>query len=48
MIYTVFFNDGNELPQDFSTYSDALSYAEEVKSDYDVDYTIECTTGEIV
>ena len=29
MIYTVFFKDEHEMPQDFETYQDAKEYAEE-------------------
>lgn len=48
MIYTVFFKSEKELPQDFATYSEAESYAEEIKSDYGIDYVIESTEGEII
>lgn len=44
MIYTVFFKNENELPQDFETYEEAQEYAEEINSDY----VIESTKGEIV
>ena len=53
MIYTVFplkvlhdeFSD--EMPQDFSTYSEALAYAEERFETSD-EYEISYTTGEVV
>lgn len=48
MIYTVFFKSGKEMPQDFATYREAENYAEEIKSDYGIDYVIESTEGEIV
>lgn len=44
MIYTVFPRDKSELPQDFSTYEEAVVYGMEC---YDKDgYTIESTSGE--
>lgn len=48
MIYTVFFKNENELPQDFGTYSEAEKYAEEIKADFGTDYVIQNTKGEIV
>ena len=45
MIYTVFPNDENELPQDFSTFSEALDYA---KENLDCGFTIESTDGDVV
>lgn len=39
MIYTVFPNDPDEMPQDFETYAEAKAYGEEWLPD---GYTIEC------
>ena len=44
MIYTVFPEDPNELPQDFPTYKEAEEYAETL----DCESTIESTPGEVV
>lgn len=49
MIYTVFFKDGNEPPQDFETYTEAKEYAEEqIEYGYATAYEMETTGGEIV
>lgn len=48
MIYTVFFKNEKELPQDFDTYSEAEKYAEGIKAEIGSDYVIESTRGEIV
>lgn len=44
MIYTVFFKDEHEMPQDFETFQEAKEYAEEIG----IEYVIESTDGEIV
>ena len=41
MIYTVFPNDEDTMPQDFETYQEALEYAEELKKDLGIDSEIE-------
>lgn len=43
MIYTVFPGEPDEMPQDFSTYTEAKEYAEKKELD---GYTIESTSGE--
>lgn len=48
MIYTVFPDSEFRLPADFPTYEEAEEYGEELKADYEIDYTIESTTGECV
>ena len=48
MIYTVFFKNEEEVPQDFATYGEAENYAEEIKAESGIDYVIESTSGEIV
>lgn len=45
MIYTVFPNDPDRLPQDFPTYEEAKEYGDEYEPD---GYEIESTTGECV
>ena len=45
MIYTVFPNDPDRLPQDFPTYEEAKEYGDECEPD---GYKIESTTGECV
>lgn len=44
MIYTVFPKDKDELPQDFSTYEEAVAYGIEYFGESG--YVIESTTGE--
>ena len=48
MIYTVFFKNEEEVPQDFATYGEAENYAEEIKAESGIGYVIESTSGEIV
>lgn len=45
MIYTVFFRNETEAPQDFGTYKEAEDYAKERNAG---EYTIESTSGEVV
>lgn len=45
MIYTVFFKDESEAPQDFETYKEAEEYAKDRDAG---EYKIESTSGEIV
>ena len=44
MIYTVFPDDPQELPQDFPTYKEAVEYAETL----DCESRIESTPGECI
>ena len=44
MIYTVFPNNENEMPQDFQNYIEAEKYGDEL----DCDYVIATNDGEIV
>ena len=44
MIYTVFFKDEHEMPQDFETFQEAKEYAEETG----IEYVIEIADGEIL
>lgn len=46
MIYTVFSNDPDRLPQDFATYEEAKDYGDEWESASG--YTIESCDGDIV
>lgn len=42
VIYTVFPEDPNRMPQDFPSYEEAKEYGDK----YEEEYTIESTTGE--
>lgn len=45
MMYTVFFKDENEMPQDFETYTEAEDYAIERNVG---EYTILSADGEVI
>lgn len=45
MIYTVFPEDENRMPQDFATYQEAIEYGKEYENG---EFRVESTTGEIV